>query len=183
MSTAAPATPSAPKYSKLLIASLALNLLILGLIGGAVFSHRFGRPHEFHLGDPGFRGFMRSLPKDRRELLRSAGEQGRQTWRPLRQAVQQARAEVDLAMSAVPFDASRAEKSLNELIAAEATARRAGTAVLLSAVSKMTPEERVSFQKWRRKHQRRNGPPDHNDGGEIQPPPPLPAPAPVSVPK
>ena len=178
MSTTAPATPPAPKYSKLLIASLAFNLLILGVFGGAAISHRWGRPHEFNVGDPGLRGFMRSLPKDRRESLRATGELARQSWRPLRQAVQQARADVDTAMSAVPFDAARVEKSLNELIAAEATARRAGTAVLISAVSQMTPEERARFQKWRRKHLHRPGAPDRNDEAETQAAPPPPPPVP-----
>ena len=176
--TTAPPTPPVsrtPKYSKLLIASLALNLLIVGLIGGALISHRFGRPHGFNLGDPGLRGFMRSLPKDRRDVLRAAGEQSRLSWKPLRQAVQQARAEVDIAMNAVPFDAARVEKSFNDLIAAEATARRAGTAVLISAVSQMTPEERARFQKWRRKHDRHHGPPERNNVPETTPVPPPPA--------
>ena len=177
MSTTAPATPPAPKYSKLLIASLALNFLILGVFGGAAISHRWGRPHEFNLGDPGLRGFMRSLPKERRETLRATGEQARQAWKPLRQAVQQARVEVDAAMIALPFDAARAEKSLNDLVTAEANARRAGSAVLINAVSQMTPEERARFQKWRRKHDHRSGPPGRDDGSESQPaqPPPVPA--------
>lgn len=177
MSTTAPVSPAAPKYSKLLIASLALNLLIVGLVGGAVFSHRFGRHHELHLGDPGLRGFMRSLPKERRDELRATGEQARQAWKPLRQAVQQARAEVDAAMIAAPFDAARIEKSLNELIAAETNARRAGSAVFINALSQMTPDERARFQKWRRKHDHRSGPPRHDDGPDSQPVQPSPVPA------
>lgn len=169
MSSTGPSTPAAPKFSKLLIASMAFNLLIVGLIGGAMVSHRFGRHHESAFGDPGLRGFMRSLPKDRREALRASGEQARQNWRPLRQAVQRARAEVDTAMTAVPFDAARTEKALNDLVAAEATARRAGTAVLINAVSQMTAEERARFQKWRRKHQPRPGPHDREDGLETPP--------------
>ncbi|MEQ1696640.1 MAG: periplasmic heavy metal sensor [Hyphomicrobiaceae bacterium] len=179
MSTTAPLTPPARRYSKLLIASLALNLLIMGIAGGAVVTHRFGRHHEFHLGDPGLRGFMRSLPKERRDALRANGEQARQTWKPLRQAVQQARADVNAAMTASPFDAARVEKSLNDLIAAEANARRAGSAVLISAVSQMTPEERARFQKWRRKHDQRSGPPKFDDGPDSPPDPQVP-PAPVA---
>lgn len=175
MSNTAPATAPAPKISKLLIASLAFNLLLVGLIGGAMVSHRFGRHHESAFGDPGLRGFMRALPKDRREVLRASSEQARQTLRPLRQAVQRARADVDAAMSAVPFDAPRAEKALNDLVAAEATARRAGTTVLVNAVSQMTDQERTHFQQWRRKHQRRPGPPDMSDGPETRPGPPTPS--------
>jgi uncharacterized membrane protein len=184
MSTSASATPPAPptppKYSKLLIASLALNLLIIGLIGGGMISHRLGRHHDLNLGEPGLRGFMHSLPADRREALRATGEQARLAWKSLRQAVRQARAEVDAAMIAVPFDAARVEKSLNDLIAAEASARRAGSSVLIGAISQMTPEERARFQKWRRKHDHRLGPHGRDEGSDSQPAQPPPAPAPAS---
>lgn len=177
--TTLPAPPTPPKYPKLLIASLALNLLIIGLIGGGMISHRLGRQYDLNLGEPGLRGFMHSLPKDRREALRASGEQARVALKPLRQAVRQARAEVDAAMTAIPFDPARVERSFNDLIAAETSVRRAGSSVLISAISQMTPEERTRFQKWRRKHDQKWGPNRRDEGTGSQPAQPQPAPAPV----
>lgn len=153
------------RRSWLLIASLALNLLILGMVGGAVFArHRMGGPRDplnigRLMGDPGLRGFIRSLPKDREAALRAASEPARKNLRPLREAAQQARAAATMALKAEPFDAAQMELAMAGLIAAETAVRQAGVAVLVNAVSSMTPAERAQFQAWRARH-------------EFMPPPP-----------
>lgn len=158
MSDLAPVPVPPPKRSKLLVASLALNFLVLGLFGGAVFArHRFGGPHDLNvgriMGDPGLHGFVRTLPKERRAVLRASGEQARQTLKPLRETAQQTRLAATAAMDAVAFDPARVEKAMNDWIAAETAARRASVSVLVGAVSQMTAEERAQFQDWRKKHE------------------------------
>jgi len=156
-----PGTPPKPPtsgYSKLLIASLAFNLLFIGLVAGAaIVRHRWHGPRDASLGDPSLRGFMFQLPKERREAIRASGEQVRQAWRPLRRAVHEAREAYNAAMNAQPIDTGLVEKTLGELIAAESTARRAGIAVLTNAIAQMTPDERTRFQEFRRRHEPRFG--------------------------
>lgn len=174
MMPASPPKPQKPAISKLLIASLAFNLLFIGLVAGAAIArHRWHGPGDLNLGDPSLRGFMRQLPKERRDAIRAAGEQARQAWRPLRQAVHQAREAYNAAMYAQPIDTARVEKTLGDLITAESAARRAGIAVLTGAVSQMTPEERTRFQDFRRRHEPRSGPrggPDRDDQPAAAPP-------------
>lgn len=150
-------TAAPPKRSKLLIASLAANMLVIGLIGGAfAVRHRFGPPGEFNigrmLGDPGLRGFVRTLPKERHVILRNSAESVRLSLRPLRQAALQAKTTATLAINIEPFDATRVEKAMTDWIAAETDARRAGVAMLLQTMAKMTPDERSQFQTWRKQH-------------------------------
>ena len=164
MSDLAPVPVSSPKRSKLLVASLALNFLVFGLFGGAVFArHWLGGPHDFNvgrmIGDPGLHGFVRSLPKERRAVLRASGEQERQALKPLRETAQQARLAATAALDAAAFDPARVEKAMNDWIAAETAARRASVSLLVGAVSQMTVEERAQFQDWRKKHAHMPPPP------------------------
>jgi len=174
MTPGSPPKPPASGYSKLLIASLALNLLFIGLFAGAaIVRHRWHGPRDASLSDPSLRGFMFQLPKERRESIRVSSEQVRQAWRPLRRAVQDARAAYNAAMYAQPIDTGLVEKTLGELIAAESAARRAGIAVLTSAIAQMTPDERKRFQEFRRRHEPRFG---HRfrQGDDDNPAPPAP---------
>lgn len=175
-----PPKPPARTWSVLLIASLALNLLVIGVLGGALVArHRHGAPGECQfgrlIGDGGLLGFMRNLPRERRLAIREAVEPARSVLRPLRQAAQLARTEVATAFNAVPVDTARIEKALGELVSAEAAVRRAGTQVLLAALTQMTPQERVQFQSWRRKNHRPQ-PVDANTRDELdEQPKPLPS--------
>lgn len=156
MSDHVPVSPK-PKRSKLLIASLALNLLVVGLVGGAFAArHRFGPHGDFNvgrmLGDPGLRGFVRTLPKERHAILRAGGEAARQNVKPLRETALQAKLTATAAMNAEPFDTARVEKAMQNWIEAESQVRRAGIAILLQTVVQMTPDERSQFQAWRKRH-------------------------------
>ena len=175
MSNQEPSRPPARRWPPLLMASLALNLLILGTVAGTVFAHRagvsgFGGPDlnvgRMVAGEQGLRGFVRTLPKERRLIFRAAAEQTRQTLKPLRQTARKARDDAGVALRAEPFDAARFEQAMGDLITAEATARRAGVSILAGAVAQMTPAEREQFQAWRKKHERNGPPPPPMDGSE-----------------
>lgn len=166
-------TPSTRSW--LLIGSLALNLLVIGSIAGVALARgwhggprRMFGPHDqlnlgHIIGDQGLRGFVRSLPAERRNALRAATEQGRQTIKPLRTAADQSRSEVQAAMAAEPFDGGRLDKAMSDAFSAELAVKRAGVAILTTAMGQMTASERSQFQLWRKAH--RNDPP---------PPPPQP---------
>jgi uncharacterized membrane protein len=193
MSIPSTASPVRRKWSPLLMASLALNLLIVGTIAGAVFAHRGGMgggggPPELNIGrmvagEQGLRGFVRTLPKERRAIFRASGEQARQALKPLRLTVRKARDDATLALKSEPFDAARYEKAMGDLIAAEGSARRAGVAILASAIGQMTPAEREQFQSWRRKHERGGPPPRPADSSDMDPTPSTQPPTPPQQPR
>ena len=187
MSSPGPAGAPGRRWSPLLLASLALNLLILGTVAGTVLAHRgsggagFGNGGGPDLnigrmvaGEQGLRGFVRTLPKERRLIFRAAAEQTRQTLQPLRLTVRKAREDATLALKSEPFESARFEKARGDLIDAESNARRAGVAILAGAVAQMTAAERDQFQAWRRRHERGGPPPpaaDANDADAQAPPP------------
>jgi uncharacterized membrane protein len=148
-----------PKWSKLLIASLALNLLVVGLVGGAFLKRHRWAPHGGLnvgkiLGDPGLQGFISTLPRERSAILQIGADEARRSLKPLRQAARQARLNASAAMNAEPFDAVRAETVMYDWIAIEAEARKASVSLLLKTVSQMTSSERSLFQAWRKRHER-----------------------------
>lgn len=150
------------RRSWLLIASLALNLLVVGAIAGALVSGRhrhFGGPGGHWrdggmAGELGLMGFVRSLPTERQRALREAADIQRGMLRPLRQAVRAARDETIAALNANPFDAQRLDTALAALATAETQIRTTATAALVKAVSQMTPAERLAFTNWRKSHDR-----------------------------
>ena len=178
MNAVEPSLGTPTSRSWLLIGSLALNLLIIGSIAGAVLTHgwRGGRrgpfgPHDplnfgRMTGDQGLRGFGRSLPAERRNAIKASTEQARQAMKPLRLAAEQARAEMQAAFAVEPFDPARLEKATGDVIAADSAVRRAGASILTTAMGQMTAAERAQFLLWRKSHE--HDPP--------QPPGPPPAP-------
>lgn len=129
----------------LLIASLALNLLVAGLVVGAL-AREGGpgarpRPAELSLGP-----FARALePEDRRAVLRSLGDH-RPDLRPLgRQDRAALFAEVMAALRAEPFDRARAAAALAEQSARVAEVERAVRDALLARLAAMTAAERAAF--------------------------------------
>lgn len=149
-----PSQPAPRRWPKVLIVSLALNLLFVGLVAGAMIArHRWGGPGGLSLGDPSLRGFLHSLPKERRDTIRAASDDLRPALRPLREAVFKARSDFNEAMDAPTLDAARIEAALATLIQTEAAARKAGIPLLTRAIGQMTPDERTRFQEFRRRHE------------------------------
>ena len=144
MTDATPA-PSAPRWMRwLLVLSLALNLLVLGLVVGDALSGggpgRGPRPVEMTLGP-----VARALdPADRRAIL---GElRGHPDLHHLGRGGREAGLrEVAAALRAEPFDADRARAALamqsDRVVAAHAAVQEA----LLARIAAMTAEERAAF--------------------------------------
>lgn len=178
-----PSPAAAPKrMSWLLIVSLALNLLVLGAIAGAVISHhRRGPPWPLTEGklfdqinfgktiggQDGLRAFSQSLPPDRRAVLRPILDEARQTVKPLRDKAQVLREAAHSAFTAEPFDAAAAEKAAHDLFEGEAGTRKTIVTYFAKALSALTPEERAKFFAWRKAHAPPPPPP-------VEPPPPGP---------
>jgi uncharacterized membrane protein len=160
--TPPPSTPS-PRLSRLLIASLAINLLVAGAVAGTWLStHRHPRgghgPNGGAGGEAGLMGFLRTLPPERQTVVRSAADDVRPALRPIRQAAKAARLDVEAAITADPFNAATFKAAVLRLTEVESEARRAGVGMLIKSLEQMTPLERQKFAAWRRGHDRQPPP-------------------------
>jgi len=161
-----PKATRAPRWMWfLLTASLALNLLIVGVAGGAAWKWR----HGGHWGKHGFGGpmakYVRTLPSERRaeirEVISEHFKNRRGQWKP----VHAARDQVAESLKVEPFDRSGFEAAMTALREAEFSARKSMTPALAELAAKLTPEERLAFLKhqsrrhkwWRRRGEKRFG--------------------------
>lgn len=139
------------KYA--LIASLALNLLILGAIAGTMFVfgkherlHGYGRGEDF-----GLMGLTRVLPEERRKEFRKQLGEARARLRPLMDDISTARREAADKLAAEPFDKAALEAALDKVGEKQWALRKAGVAAFLGHVEHLNNDERRMLADWWRK--------------------------------
>ena len=151
-----------------LIASLALNALIIGAVGGALLFGRHGHGWGWHRHKAfGLYGFARTLPDDRRDVIRDTIKDGRATLKPLREEVWSARTAARKVLIEQPFEEAKLNTALDAVVAADANYQRAKMTVFADTAAKLTDKERQGLYDWlerhrkryrhRRRHHRRNG--------------------------
>lgn len=128
-----------------LIASLAINFLVLGALAG----HFLAKPPKGASPETTLAGFSKTLPADRQQVLNSAVEADRQSVKQLRQDIRRARREASLALAAEPFDAAKLKAALDKIGELDGRLKSTGTSIFVEAAGKMTPEERRAFKEWR----------------------------------
>jgi uncharacterized membrane protein len=150
---AAPEVGTERRLKLFLIASVALNLLIVGAIAGSMVMWRLHGPgHRGHRGDDfGLVGFSRTLPAERRNVIRKKIKEERANLEPLRQAMQEAHREAAEALGAEPFDGSRLKAAMDRFSDAEMKLKAAGLAFLIGTADELTPEERRALSEWWKK--------------------------------
>ena len=150
---------TAPRWMWItLISSIAVNLLIVGVVAGTAWSWR----HGAHWGRHGFGGpmssYLRTLPDERRAEFRKSIRTHFSEMKPLWKSVRAARNNVAESLKTDPFNPEGFENAMEKLRQAEFDARKAMTPVLSEIAAKLTHEERQKFLKHhsRRRHWRRN---------------------------
>ncbi|MDH4981327.1 periplasmic heavy metal sensor [Hyphomicrobium sp. D-2] len=145
----------------LLVASLALNVLVIGVITGAICLSHFG--HGRHMGPPkgGLLGFARSLPDERGGPILQKFDDGKETRKNLRSLIRDARAKVRAAIIAEPFDQAKLDEALNGIVNAETEIARDRVSMFNATVQHLTPEERRQLHDWLEKHRPMPKPPGH----------------------
>ena len=124
-----------------LVASLALNLLMMGAIGGTLWRFRHGGGQQF---GPAFAGpsVLRHLPPDRREALRGVISKYRdfrwQNWRALKVA----RDDAGKALVADPFDPKALEDKWRTMQHGELSMRDDFIPLLVDIAKELTLAER-----------------------------------------
>jgi uncharacterized membrane protein len=133
-----------------LLASLAVNLLGIGLIVGTILSgpQQLSRGGEF-----GLKSFSFTLPEERGKMMRADFQAYKPAVSELRKSARAARNEAIEVLAAEPYDQAKLSAALARLNAAESQGRQRISEFFLAAASKLTPEERVALSNWWRKRQ------------------------------
>jgi uncharacterized membrane protein len=140
-----------------LLVSLALNLIIVGSVAGAVW--RFRTPPTWASAvTPNLLGYASTLPNERRKQLWDQTAEERGHIRPFRREVRAARGETIKALIAEPFDKQHFITAQARQAEAENRARQAVQDLYIKIADSLTPEERRAFPRWR-EHRRH---PTHN---------------------
>jgi uncharacterized membrane protein len=148
-SEAASEAQRSPRWIKIaLVASLALNLLILGTIGGSIWASRHGPAVTGRSGGPHMLGFTRTLPYERRFEIWKVTRHELRALRPLRKDVRRARAQARAVLMAQPFDKQKFAEAQTRVFEAEMTFRREAQVLFVAIAAVLTPEERAAFAKW-----------------------------------
>ena len=165
---------SAPRWMQVaLLLSLAGNLVIIGLVAGAVWRFRPPPPHlAGSVVTPNLLGYASTLPTQRRKALWDATAEERNHVRPYRREVRAAREETVKALTAEPFDRQQFKAAQARQAETENQARQAVQDLYIKIADSLTPEERHAFPGWR-EHRRPHGrnPLDEPDLQAGDPPP------------
>lgn len=132
-----------------LVASLAVNLAVLGSMAGAFWHHR----HDRHEG--GLSGFVRHLPEERRTPLRDFLMGEREKLKPLREEMRNAWRESNDALGQEPFDKEKLKAAMARMNDAEARIRATISDAVVETASRMTPEDRQAMKMWRERKMER----------------------------
>lgn len=132
-----------------LLASVALNLLGIGLIAGAMF----GAPPHHSRSEFGLKSFSYTLPDDRGQMMRADFQAHKPAVMEMRKAAREARTEAITVLAAEPYDAARLGAALQRLNDAEAKSRQRVSEYFVATAGKLTAKERVALGEWWRKRQ------------------------------
>jgi uncharacterized membrane protein len=151
----------------LLFASLALNLVVVGSVAGAVW--RFHKPPPPPGAViPNLLGYASTLSTERRKQIWEQTAEERRHLRPYRREVRAAREETIKALLAEPFDKQQFLAAQTRQAETENRARTAAQELFAKIADNLTPQERRAFPLWR-DHRRPPGQnlldePDHQAG-------------------
>ncbi|WP_116133476.1 periplasmic heavy metal sensor [Tropicimonas sp. IMCC34043] len=130
----------------LLFVSLALNLAVVGIVGGAILGRAVDGPGPVQVSkELGLGPFLTALDPAQRAALRSASWERRSEMRAGRAAWKQAFDETLQVLRTEPFDAARMQALVDLQADLAANARKVGQEVLIAQLTQMSPEERQAF--------------------------------------
>ncbi len=141
---------SAPRWVKLLLLfSLSLNLVIAGMLAGAVWSKKpVYRGSSRTKSEISFYSFARTLPKERATALRRAARGAKKDLRPYLLQIVAARRAAAEALAHDPFDAEKLKAAFAKVGAAQQHLKAAATETIVETVATLTPDERRDLGAW-----------------------------------
>ncbi|MFT3731000.1 MAG: periplasmic heavy metal sensor [Hyphomicrobium sp.] len=145
------------------IASLALNLLFIGLAAAAIWHHDHEAPKP---RDNGFLGFVDKLSPERRDVIKQKILAARLSMKNLRDDMRKSWIDANQLLTAEPFDKDKFLAALMQLRSSEDAFKSAIYKSVAETAQDLTPEERKLLQAWReQRHSRLLKPqPEPGDG-------------------
>jgi uncharacterized membrane protein len=131
-----------------LLASLALNLVVVGATAASLWRHRL-LPEAGMRVSSNLLSYASTLPAQRRQEVWAQTEEQRRIVRPLRRDLRAARAELIEALAAEQFEAARYEAAQARLLAVDRKAREAVYKLYAEIAAALTSDERRQFMRWR----------------------------------
>lgn len=123
--------------------SVALNLAIAGLVGGAIWRFRSNPPPAVR--ELGFGPFTEALTPDQRAELRRGFVDRSAGFRSMRRAVREDTTRMLTILRTDPFDADAFSAQLSQINTRFATRMSGAETALRSLVLSMQPDERLAF--------------------------------------
>ena len=130
-----------------LLASLAVNLVIVGSVAGAVWRHQPRLSGGVVI--PNLLGYASTLAPERRKQIWELTHDERSRIRPFRREMRAAREETIKALLTEPFDRQQFLSAQTKQAEAEEHARTAVHDLYLKIAESLTLEERRAFPRWR----------------------------------
>jgi uncharacterized membrane protein len=127
-----------------LVVSLAVNLLVAGIVGGAVLSHGDRGAHDMRR-DVGFGPYTEALSREDRAALFKAFMAASPGFRDMRREVRQDFSRLVGALRAEPWDASAVEAVIDAQTTRTAERLDLGRRLLIERIVQMSPEQRRAF--------------------------------------
>ena len=138
-----------PRWLKIaLVVSLAVNLLILGTIGGSIWAVRHGPAMGARGSGPHMLGFTRTLSPERRFEIWKVTRTEMRGLRPLRRDVRRTRAQARATLLEQPFNEQKFAAAQALVLEAEVSARREAQKLFVAIAAALTPQERMAFTQW-----------------------------------
>ena len=155
--TPAPAARS-PRWMRIaLVASVALNMLILGFVGGMAWKFRHHGGRDGHRNSA-IERFIASQPQEIQSAIRSSWREAREKRRELRKRLGDGRERMSAVLTADPFDRAAYEQARADSLAALSELRAARLDALADSAARLPASERKAFMealerrwgRWRR---------------------------------
>ena len=144
----------------LLFASLAVNLLVAGLVVGAIVAHRVGDDHRPPRIDQVGGPMTRALSQQDRRTIGKALREAYRDGRPSRSEIRAEFDRVIAALQASPYDPSVVRSSLERQMQGIEEGARIGRELLLQRLESMSDEERAAYAQRLREELSRKRRPD-----------------------
>ncbi|MGC9448590.1 periplasmic heavy metal sensor [Cereibacter johrii] len=146
MTPTPPSASRAPRWIKVALAlSVALNLAVVGMAGGAIWRFRADDDMRGPVRDLGFGPFAEALaPEDRKEMRRAFLDE-RGDFRMIRREMREDFRAMLATLRAEPYDAAALQAVLDRQQRRGAETAALGSRLLGARIEAMTPEERRAF--------------------------------------
>jgi uncharacterized membrane protein len=142
-----PAAPRPPYLYQGLIASLAVNLLFVGLFVAAFWHHEVQHPRP--PADNGLLSFANQLSEEHQEPVKKEVAAAREAMKDLRASLRKSWLDANALLTEEPFDKGKFLAALLRLREMEDRYKTAIYNTVADTAGMLTPDERKLLQKWR----------------------------------